>query len=176
MVRLAYSVRMARCGAFTNAVGVAPFTAMRVSKRLRTGAIARLRAALLSVNAAHSSDVSDPVDRQHVSCDAVVDAVIFGVLDHVVEAGDHNVFQPLVDHLLFPDLALAFLDPLDLAPGHSSGVRLYVWDDEDDEDAFAFDYVVGRRRSRAVSAFGQNLAFDSMSVMTRDLIFGRGGQ
>src|SRR5262245_4977829 len=144
-----------------------------MTNALQYAATARLREAVLSVNATHPRDVSDPVDRQHIGGDAVVNAVIFGVLDHVVEAGDHNVFQPLVDHFLFPEIAHAVLNPLEVAAGHPSGVRQDVGVDE---DAFAFEYVIGRRRGRAVSAFGQNLAFDSVDVMTRDLIFGRGGQ
>ena len=130
-------------------------------------------AVLLSVNTSHPGDVGDPIDRQHVGGDAVVDAMIFGVLDHVIEAGDHNVFQPLVDHFLFPEIAHAVLNPLEVAAGHPAGVRQDVGDDE---DAFAFEYVVGCRRGRAVGAFGQNLAFDSMRVVARDLIFCSGGQ
>src|SRR5262245_59539546 len=127
------------------------------------------KAALLSVNAPHPRDVSDPVNRQHIGGYAVVDAMIFSVLDHVVEAGDHNIFQPLVDHVLFPEIAHAVLNPLEVAASHPAGVRQDVGDDE---DAFAFEYVVGRRGGRAVGAFGQNLAFDSVGVMTRELIFG----
>src|SRR5262245_54038657 len=131
------------------------------------------RAAPSSVNAPHPSDVSDPVDRQHIGGDAVVYAVIFGVFDHVVEAGDHNVLQPLVDQVLFPEIAHTVLNPFEVAAGHPAGVRQDVGDDE---DAFAFENIIGGRRGRTVGAFGQNPAFDSVGVMTRDLIFCRGGQ
>src|SRR5262245_23342499 len=131
------------------------------------------RPAPSGVDASHPSDVSDPVDRQHISGDAIVDVMVFGVLHHVVEARDHNVLQALVDHLLFPEIAHAVLNPFEVTASYPAGVRQNVWDNE---NAFAFKYIVGRRRGRAVGAFGENPAFDLIDVMTRDLIFGSGWQ
>src|ERR1700761_2821422 len=66
---------------------------------------------------------SDPVNRQHVSRDPVVDPVRFGVANHVSEALSQDVLELLIHHRFFPEITLAVLNPLEVGGGYASGIR-----------------------------------------------------
>src|ERR1017187_4193629 len=85
----------------------------------------------LGVNSALANGISHAVDGQHIGCDAIVDAVSLGITDHVSERRDHNLFQLLVDHGLFPEIALPVLNPLEVGSGDATGIGENIRNDKD---------------------------------------------
>ena len=114
----------------------------------------------------------DAVDREHVGCDAVIDAMGDGVLQDVVEAVDHDAIEALVDFFLGPEVAHAVLDPLEVAGGDAARVSEDVGDDE---DVLAGENVVGDGGGGAVGALAKNAALEFGGVEAGDDVFSRGG-
>src|SRR5579872_2640399 len=52
------------------------------------------------------------VQGEHIRRRAVIDGVLLRIGDDVMEAVHHDLFQPVIDHLLIPKIALAILYPL----------------------------------------------------------------
>ena len=72
---------------------------------------------------------------------------------HVVEAVDHDLFQPLVHHVFIPEEPLAILHPFKIRNSHAAGVRQDVRNDED----FLFcQNRIGNGCRRSVRAFAKN--------------------
>src|SRR5437879_3079608 len=128
--------------------------------------------ALSSVDASLLGGVGYAIDGQHVGCDAVVDTMILGVRDDVVEAFGHDVVEALVDLGLGPEVAHAVLDPLEVAGGDAAGVGEDVGDDE---DALVREDLVGDGGGGAVGALAENFAADALGVLAGDDVFGCGG-
>src|SRR5882724_5697121 len=68
----------------------------------------------LSVDTALADGIGDAIDGQHISCDAIVDAMSLGEADHVLESALHDVLELLVDYGFFPEISLAVLHPLEI--------------------------------------------------------------
>src|SRR5579859_3124263 len=73
----------------------------------------------------------DSVKRHHIGGNAVVDVVLGGVGDDVVETVHHDFFQPLVNQILIPEVALPVLNPLEVGDRDAARVGQNVGDHED---------------------------------------------
>src|SRR6185437_14261781 len=58
--------------------------------------------------------ISHAIDGQHVRRNTIVYVVQLRIMDNILKGVDHNVFQLLIDHRLFPEIALPVLDPLEV--------------------------------------------------------------
>jgi alkylhydroperoxidase family enzyme len=119
-----------------------------------------------------SRDRADALDRDDVGGDAHVDLVLDGCLQHRIERLAHLLLEPLVDVLLFPEISIAILHPLEVRRRHAAGVGEDVGDDE---DAFVVQELVRVRCCRPVGAFRDDLGLDERRVVHGDLILERGG-
>src|SRR5208337_1848979 len=124
------------------------------------------------VDAAQFQGGSHTVNRHHVGGNAVVDAVEFGVANHLVEGAIHDVKETLVDFALSPEEALAVLHPPEVAHRNAAGIPENVGDSE---NALGVNDGVGLPGGGAVSAFTKNPGLDLMSVLLGDLVFDGGG-
>src|SRR5580692_2604122 len=68
----------------------------------------------LSVDSPLANGVGDSVDSQHIGRDTIVHTVGLSIPNDVAEGGNHNLLQLLVDHGLFPEIALAVLHPFEV--------------------------------------------------------------
>src|SRR6202043_3708524 len=73
---------------------------------------------MLGVNSAKLQSAGDPVDGQHVSSNAVIYFVGFGISDYLVESVFHHVQKPFVHFALAPKKTLAVLHPLEITDRH----------------------------------------------------------
>src|SRR5208337_1606713 len=124
------------------------------------------------INSAQFEAEGDAVDGHHVSGDAVVDVVLFSVIHHIVECGNHDGFQALIHHGFLPKVSLPVLHPLEIGHRHATGIRQNIGDDE---DAAVKQNIIRRGSSRTVSAFHQDARLDLMSVLACDDALGGGG-
>src|SRR5579862_1828245 len=76
----------------------------------------------LCVNSALANRVSDTIDRQHISRNAVVHMVRFRVTNHVIEGCNHDRFQLLIHERFFPEIALPVLHPFEVGSRHATGI------------------------------------------------------
>src|SRR6476469_8903148 len=126
----------------------------------------------LCVDTALADGVGHTIDGQHISGDAVVDAVGFRVTDHVFERRLHDAIQLLVDHGLFPEVSLAILHPLEIRGGDASCVGEDVGNNE---DAFFAEHVIGGGGGGTVGALGENAALEAIDVSAGDYVLGGSG-
>ena len=124
------------------------------------------------VDATQLQSRSHTVNRQHIGGDAVVDAVEFGIADHLVESAIHHVEEALVDFAFAPEKALAVLNPLEVTHGDAAGIPENIGDGE---NALGVDDGVGLPGGGAVGAFAEDLGLDLMGVLLGDLVFDGGG-
>src|ERR1035441_290727 len=96
------------------------------------------------VDSSQADSVGHAIEGQHVGRDAVVDVVLFGVLNHRVETLVHDLLQAAVHQLFVPEETLAILHPLEIGDGDAAGVGQDVGDYE---DVFVSQDEVGQRRS-----------------------------
>src|ERR1700722_3293403 len=82
----------------------------------------------LSVDSPLANGVGDSVDSQHIGRDTIVHTVGLSITDDVAEGGNHNLLQLLVDHGLFPEIALAVLHPFEVGSCNAPGVGQNVLD------------------------------------------------
>src|ERR1700761_7960354 len=115
----------------------------------------------LRVNSALLNRKSNPIDRQHVSRDAVVHVVSFGIANHIVETIPQDGLQLLVDDGLFPEVALAVLHPFKVTGRDSTGVGQDVGHDE---HALLSQNLIGYGSSGAVGAFDDDASLDAISI------------
>src|ERR1700728_3667236 len=126
------------------------------------------------VDAALPDGVGHAVNGQHVSGDAVVDPVSLGVTNDIFERRLHDGVELLVDHRLFPEVALAVLHPFEIRSGHPPGVGQNVGDDE---DALVAQDIIGGGSGRSVGAFRKDAALHPVGVAAGDNVLrGRGYQ
>src|SRR5713226_4818005 len=126
----------------------------------------------LSVNSALANGVGHAVNRQHISRDPVVDAVGFGIADHIPEGHLHDVLELLVDHGFLPEISLAVLHPLEVGGRDTAGITQDVGDHE---HSLVGQNLVGGGGGGAVGALGENPALHAVGVAAGELIFGGGG-
>src|SRR5271166_6161447 len=114
------------------------------------------------------------VNRQHISSNAVIYLVGFGVADHFVKRAFHYVQEPLVDFAFAPEESLAVLNPFEIADGDAAGVAENV---RDSENAFGINDSIGLPGGGAVGALAKDFALHLMGVLLGDLVFdGRGNE
>src|SRR5579864_493166 len=127
----------------------------------------------LGVDAAQFDREGYSIEGEHIRRCAVVDGVLFGVGDHVVEAVHHNLFQAIVDHLLIPEIALAILHPLEIRDRDAAGVGQNI---RDHEDALLPEDGIGEVGSGTVGAFAQDFRSHFGRILGSDYVLARGGQ
>src|SRR5215469_5237449 len=125
----------------------------------------------LGVNTPLANGVGHTIDRKHVSCDAIVNVMSFGVTDDVVERRLHNGLELLVDHGFLPEVSLTVLHPLEVGSCDAAGVGQNV---RNHEYALLGQHVVGSGGRRAVRPFGEDAALHAIDVAARDDVFGCG--
>src|SRR5205807_6171331 len=131
-----------------------------------------MSAAALGVNAALANGIGHAVNCQHVSRNAVVDAVSFRITDNVFESGPHDVLELLVNHRLLPEVALSVLHPLEVGSGHAAGIAQNVGNYE---YSLVCQNVIGGCGGGAVGTLSKNFAFHLIGITAGDLILGSGG-
>ena len=92
---------------------------------------------------------------------------------HGVEAAHHDLFQPRIHQLFVPEEALPVLHPFEVGDRHAAGIGQNI---RNHEDFLLRQNLVGDRRGGAVRAFAQDPAAQSVGVLRRDHVLGRGGQ
>src|SRR5438874_458131 len=125
----------------------------------------------LCVNSSLFDGICNAINGQHVRRDAVIDAVHFGVADHIVKCADHEFFELFVYHGLFPEIALAVLHPLEVRRGYATSIAENVWNDE---NAFLSKDFVRCGGGGTIGAFSKDSALHPVGVATGDLILGCG--
>src|SRR4029077_18090409 len=105
----------------------------------------------LGVDAALADGIGDAIDGQHISRDAIVDAVSLGEADHVLESALHDVLELLVDYRFFPEISLAVLHPLEIRRGDATRVAQDVGNHE---HAFVGQNIVSGCGGGTIGAFG----------------------
>ncbi len=93
-----------------------------------------------------------------------------GKTTQIVEARNHLVLQPLVDHILAPEIAHAILDPLKIRDRYTTCVCQNVGYDK---NPLAVQNFVRGSRSWSIRAFSKNLALDFVRVLRSDLVLSR---
>src|SRR5688572_15747089 len=86
----------------------------------------------------------------------------------IIEARNHRVAQPLVDNIFAPEIAHAVLHPLKIRNGYSSGVSQDV---RDHKDTLPIKYLISAGRRGSVCPFGEDLTFQTFSVLRSNLVF-----
>src|SRR5882757_8354778 len=99
------------------------------------------------INSALFQRECDPIDRQHIGRNPVVDLMGFRVTHNLLETMLNDVLQSLVHFFLAPEKSLAVLHPLEITHCHSAGVGQDVGNDE---DAFAVNDLIRQRRAWTV--------------------------
>src|SRR4029077_11083528 len=121
-----------------------------------------------------ANGVGDAIDGQHISCDAIVDAMSLREADHILERALHDVLELFVDHGFLPEISLAVLYPLEIRSGHAASIAENV---RNHEDALVRQNIVSGRGGGTVGAFSQNPAPHSVGIAAGDLILsGRGNE
>src|SRR6266700_786625 len=109
------------------------------------------------------------VNRQHVSSDAVVDVVSFGVADNIFEGRLHDGIELFVDHRLLPEVALTVLHPFEIRSGDATGVGQNVGDHE---DTLIGEDIVCRGGRWPVRTFRENAALHAIGIAAGDDVLG----
>src|ERR1700728_445234 len=78
------------------------------------------------VNSALPDRVGHAINGQHVSRDAVVYLMRVSIAHHISERRNHDLFQLLVHHRLFPEVPLPVLHPLEVRSRNTTGIRQNV--------------------------------------------------
>ena len=130
------------------------------------------RAADSRVHPAHLRDRRHAVDRDDVGCRSQVGLVFDRRLQHVVEGFHHLRLEPLVHFLLFPEISVAILDPLEVGGRDAAGVGEDV---RNHEDTALVQLAMRFGGRRAVGALGDDLGLDHRGVLFGDLVLERGG-
>src|SRR5947207_13388289 len=96
--------------------------------------------------------------------------MLCSVRDDVVETGDHNLFELLINLRFSPEISLPILHPLEVGHRDTAGVCQYVGDYED--SLFGEDRI-GDEGGWAVCALAEDFGFDTVGVGRGDHIFAR---
>src|SRR5438094_3521199 len=113
-----------------------------------------------------------PIDCDDVRGDAGVHLVLLRGGRDLVERAHHDALEAPVHGVLVPEVTAAVLYPLEVAHGHTAGVRENVGNDE---NALLLENLVGRRRRWTVRPFADDLRLDLRGVLTGDHVLGGGG-
>src|SRR3972149_5539548 len=113
-----------------------------------------------------------PRDGEHVGRQPHGDLLGFSVVEHVVEALDHDLLELLVDVLLRPEEVLNVLHPLEVGYRHAAGIGDDVGHQH---DTAPIEDAVRLRGSRAVRALDDEPGFHSVGVVPGDLVLDGGG-
>src|ERR1700730_17673519 len=121
----------------------------------------------LWVYASHRRRVGYPLDRQRVSSQPHVDALVDRGVEDLVEGPRDDVVQLGVDLLLLPEEGLQVLHPLEIRNDHTARVGDDV---RDQEDAALVKDGIRLRRDRGVGALGDEPGTDPSSILLGDLV------
>src|ERR1051325_11384294 len=112
------------------------------------------------------------IDRNDVGGDAGIHLELLRGGSDLVEGPHHDALEPPVHRVLVPEVAAAVLHPLEVAHGHTAGVRENVGNDK---NALLLENLVGSGRRWPVHALTNDLRLDLRRVLTGDDVLGGGG-